>query len=611
MPVPKGYMGKVLIVDLANRNHRVEPLDPDLARDFLGGRGLGARLLWGLAPAGCDPLGESNPLILMTGPVTGTPVPNASKFVAVTRSPLTGAFLDSYASGALAVELKFAGYDALVITGRASSPCYLWIEDDQVSFRDAGHLWGSDTFDTEDQVRRETHSEAGVISIGPAGENLVRFASINSDYFRQAGRGGAGAVMGAKRLKAVAVRGTSSIPVHDSAGLLRRVKADTETARASKVAATRRHYGTPLTLDITNAAGMLPTRNFTRGVFPEARGTIDGAAVEKVVVASRGCYGCISHCSKVTRTREVTLEGPEYETLGLLGSNLGISDLSFVAEANLRCDALGLDTMSAGVVLGFVMECVAHGLLTDGEVGHKLRFGATDGAIPLLEDIAQRRGFGHVLAEGVRRAADAVGKGSSRFAMHVKGMELPAYDPRAAFGAALTYAVTPRGACHRRAWPPAREVLGNVPPYTTEGKASVVKELYDENTILHCLLVCDFPSKFVPLTMASYADYLALVMGREVSSDDLFTMAERVETLIRLYNLREGFARADDTLPERFFADSTDDGPARGQRIPRDGFERMLSDYYGLRGWNDEGRPTAVTLGRLGLGDLGDGRRAG
>ncbi len=611
MSLPKGYMGRVLIVDLAKRDHRVEPLDPDLARDFLGGRGLGARLLWSFARPGCDPLGEGNPLIIMTGPVTGTPVPNASKFVVVTRSPLTGAFLDSYASGALAVELKFAGYDALVITARASSPCYLWIEDDRVCFRDADRLWGSDTFDTEDEIRRQTHPEAGVITIGPAGENLARFASINSDYFRQAGRGGAGAVMGAKRLKAVAVRGTSGIPIHDSATLLRRVKADTERARASKVATARRRFGTPLTLNITNAAGMLPTRNFTEGVFPEARGTIDGEAVERAVVASRGCYGCISHCSKVTRTREVTVEGPEYETLGLLGSNLGITDLSFVAEANLRCDALGLDTMSAGVVLGFAMECVARGLLSDGEVGHALRFGETAGVIPLLEDIARRRGFGDVLAEGVRRAAETVGKGSSRFAMHVKGMELPAYDPRAAFGAALTYAVTPRGACHRRAWPPAREVLGDVPPYTTDGKASIVKELYDENTILHCLLVCDFPSKFVPLTVADYADYLGLVTGRDVRAADLLTLAERVETLIRLYNLREGFGRADDTLPERLFADSQDDGPARGQRIPRDGFERMLTDYYGLRGWSDEGRPTAVTLERLGLGDLAEGRDAG
>lgn len=598
-------------MDLHSREHRVVPLNPGIVRHFVGGRGLGARLLWDFAPVGCDPLGGENPLIFATGPMTGTPVPNASKFVVVTRSPLTGGFLDSYASGALAVELKFAGYDALVVKGRASSPTYLWIDDDRVELRHAGHLWGADTFTTEDRVRQETSAEAGVVSIGPAGEHQVHFASINSDYFRQAGRGGAGAVMGAKRLKAVAVRGTSGIAVHDSEGLLRRLKCDTDKARVSKVATARRHYGTPLTLRITNAAGMLPTRNFTAGVFPEAEGTIDEEAVDKAVVASRGCYGCISHCSKVTRVAGVTLEGPEYESLGLLGSNLGIADLGFVTEANLRCDALGLDTMSAGVVVGFVMECVARGLLTDTEVGRRLRFGESREVLSLLEDIAYRRGFGRVLADGVRRAAATVGKGSSRFAMHVKGMEFPAYDPRAGFGAALAYAVSPRGACHRRAWPPAREVLGDVPPYTTEGKASMVKELYDENTVLHCLLVCDFPAKFVPLSLDDYGGYFGLVTGRNASREEFLALAERTETLIRLYNIREGFGSPDDTLPERLFDDAMDDGPARGQRIPRDGFLRMLSEYYSLRGWDGEGRPTPATLDRLGLARLGEGVRAG
>ncbi len=607
----KGYTGRLLFVDLTTGGHEVVPLDSRTAQDFVGGRGLGARLLWDLAPVGCDPLGGDNPLIFATGPVTGTPVPNASKFVVVTRSPLTGAFLDTYASGALAVELKFAGYDALVIKGQASSPRYLWVNDDRVELRDAGHLWGADTFTTEDRVRKETSAAAGVVSIGPAGEHLVRFASINSDYFRQAGRGGAGAVMGAKGLKAVAVLGTSGIAVHDSEGLLGRLKRDTEKARASKVATARRHYGTPLTLRITNVAGMLPTRNFAAGVFPEAEGTIDEEAVDSATLASRGCYGCISCCSKVTRVAGVTLEGPEYESLGLLGSNLGIADLGFVTEANLRCDSLGLDTMSAGVVIGFAMECVERGLLADSEVGRRLRFGEAVGVLPFLEDIAYRRGFGNVLADGVRHASATVGQGSSRFAMHVKGMEFPAYDPRASFGAALSYAVSPRGACHRRAWPPAREVLGDIPPYTTENKASMVKELFDENAVLHCLLVCDFPAKFVPLSLDDYADYFELVTGRDISLEAFQALAERTETLLRLYNNREGFGRADDTLPDRLFDDAMDDGPARGQRIPRDGFLRMLSEYYNLRGWDDEGRPMPATLERLGLAGIGEGVRAG
>lgn len=601
----KGYVGQILFVDLTRQRHWVEPLDTRLAEAFVGGRGLGARLLWELAPAGCGPLSDTNPLIFMTGPVTGTPVPNGSKFVVVTRSPLTGAFLDSYASGALAVELKFAGYDALVVTGRAPTPCYVWIDDDRVSLVEAHDLWGQETFETEARVRERTASEAGVVTIGPAGENLVRFASINSDYFRQAGRGGAGAVMGAKNLKAIAVRGTSGIPVHDAAGLLRQHKADVEKAANSRVATVRRRFGTPLTLDITNAAGMLPTRNFTAGVFPEAKGQIDGEAVERAAVASRGCYGCLSHCSKVVRIGESTLEGPEYESLGLLGANLGIADLATVVAANLRCDALGLDTMSAGVVVGFAMECVERGLLTSGDVGRKLQFGDSTGLLSLLDDIAFRRGFGGVLADGVRRAAEIIGGDSRKFAMHVKGMEFPAYDPRGGFGSALAYAVSPRGACHRRAWPPAREVLGDLPPYTTDGKAAVVKELFDENAILHCLLVCDFPAKFVPLTISDYAEYLSLVTGLEAKPNELFALADRSETLIRLYNNLQGFGRADDTVPDRLFEEGFAEGPSRGQRIPRSGFEQMLSDYYALRGWDSQGRPMPATLARLGLDNPG------
>lgn len=602
-----GYAGRLLHVDLSSGAFRTQRLEESILGRFVGGRSLGAKLLYDMLPPGVDPFSPENVMLFLTGPVTGAPVPNAGKYVVVTKSPLTGAWLDSYASGYLALELKLAGYDGLIVRGRAPNPSYLWIEDERVELRDASHLWGKDCFESEDMVKAETSQEAGVMVIGPAGENLVRFACITSDHYRQAGRGGAGAVMGSKNLKAVAVRGTGSIRCADVAGLFSKLEADLARMKESKVAQARRKYGTPLTLNITNAAGMLPTRNFQTGTFPPATGRLDAEGVWRASVAGRACYGCICACSKVTRIEEGPyrgdmVEGPEYETLGLLGANLGIDYLPAVVRANIICDSLGMDTMSAGVVIGFAAECFGRGLISRSDLGYDLGFGKHDEVLALLEDIAFRKGFGRLLGEGVRRAAEAIGQGSERFAMHVKGMEFPAYDPRGAFGSGLAYAVSPRGACHRRAWPPAKEVLGNYPPFTSEGKAELVKQLYDENAILHSLLVCDFPFKFIPLAMEDYAEYLSLVTGKRWTSQELWTLADRAETQIRLFNNREGFSRSDDTLPGRICEEELPEGPPKGQRISGQDLERMLSEYYALRGWDSEGRPTAETLSALGLG---------
>lgn len=610
-----GYWGRILDVDVGRRRSAAVRLDEgDLSR-FVGGRGLGGRLLYEFLRPGRDPLGPDNVVLFLRGPLTATPAPGSSKFVVVTRSPLTGAFLDSYSSGAFAIEMTLAGWDGLLVRGVAEEPVYLWIDDDRVEFRPARHLWGQDTFATEEAIIAATAPEAGVVVIGPAGENLVRYACINADRFRQAGRGGAGAVLGAKRVKGIAVRGSHDAPCAGAAAMLERAHRDAGRAAASNVAVARRRFGTPLTLDITNAAGMLPTRNFQAGTCAAATGRLDGAGVERQVVGSRACYGCFIACSKVTApgaagagvTREAAgaapadyLEGPEYETLGMLGPNLGITELDDVIDLNLRCDRLGLDTISTGAVLSFAAECAERGLLpaSSGD-GPPPAFAAPAAAAAAIEDIARRRGRGALLADGTRLAAARIGGGSERFAMHIKGMEFPAYDPRAAWGAALAYAVSPRGACHRRAWPPAREVLGDLPPFTTEGKALAVKELYDYNCVVHSLVLCDMPGKFVPLTLDDYAGYLSLAVGREVTGADLLLAADRAETQIRLFNNREGFTRRDDTLPARILEETLPDGPARDKRLTRRELDIMLDQYYRLRGWDDEGRPLRQTLRRL------------
>lgn len=607
--------GKLLEIDLSSGKADERIIAGEIYQKYLGGRTLGAKLLYDTQPAHVEPLSPENRLLVLTGPVTGTIVPNAGKYVVVTKSPLTGAFLDSYCSGLISAQIRFAGFDGLLIHGQADQPVYIWIEDGNVEIRSAGHLWGKDTISSEDLIKKETNKRAGVMVIGPAGEKMVRFASINSDHYRQAGRGGAGAVMGSKNLKGIAVYGTGSVAPYDGPGLQKKYEEDLRKLLSSDVGMARKRYGTPLTLTITNKAGMLPVNNFQKCTLPEAVDRIDGAGVEKSTIKTRACWGCMVACSKITEVVEDgpykgdIVEGPEYETLSTLGSNLGLTNLPPIIRANILCDRLGLDTISTGVVLSFVMECYDRQLLGAEEIGvENPTFGNDVAVMEMIESIAYRKGFGDKMAEGAKRLAQYIGKSSYRFAMQVKGMEFPGYEPRAAFGACLSYAVSPRGACHRRAWPPAKEVLGGYPPYTTENKAVIVRDLFNENAILHSLLVCDFPAKFIPLKIADYAEYLSLACGLETTADDLWMLAERSETMIRIFNNREGFSREDDTLPPRILEETLADGPGSGQHFTKADLDRMIDEYYALRGWDSRGVPLPETLKKLGLGDQGGGQ---
>lgn len=612
----KGYKGKLLYINLSEKTFKTEPLPTELVEKFIGGRGFGAKLLYDLLVPGVDPLGEKNIFMILTGPLTGTLAPGAAKYIIVTKSPATGGFLDSYSSGRLSREIKFAGYDGIILTGKAEKPTYLYIEDEKIIFVDASHLWGKDNFDTELQIKKELGEEIGILTVGPAAENLVKFASVNSDFYRQAARGGGGAALAAKYIKAIAVKGTGCIEVNNIDKIFENQKKYLYNYTMSQESQNRVKYGTTMTIMVTNAAGMLPTRNFQTGQFKEAENNIDTQAVYNVVQKTRGCYACVTPCGKVTRAdkglyKGAVVEGPEYETLGMLGANLGVTDLSVVIKANELCDRLSLDTISTGAVLSFAMECYEKGILSREELnGLDFRFGNGEAIIQMIEDIAYRRGIGDILAEGVKKAAEKIGRGSAHYAMHVKGLEFAAYDPRAAWGAGLAYAVNPRGACHRRAWPPGHEILGDYEPFTTEGKAAMVREMYNENCYLHTIMICDF-SRFCPIVgnpykqfktlIDHYAEYVSLVTGLNLDGEGLNLAAERIETQIRLFNVREGFTAIDDTLPERMLNEPLPDGPPRGKIMGRENLNKMIQEYYKIRGWDDQGVPTAETLSILGI----------
>jgi len=599
-----GVKGKLLEIDLSKASHREVKLEKELIKKYIGGRGLGVKLLGDLLPKNVDPLGEENIMLILTGPLTGSIVPGSGKYVVISKSPVTGGFLDSYSSGRLAPEIKFAGYDGLIIKGKAKRPSYIYIEDKNVEIKHAAHLWGKDTFETEEILQGSGEEEYGTMCIGPAGENLVNFASINSDFFRQAARGGIGAVMGSKNLKAIKVRGTGDISCYDSKGMMDLVLKHKEKLKESAVVENRQKFGTPSTLDITNEAGMLPTKNYQSGVYKKAWGKLDSEGVSKNIIKTRGCYGCMIACSQITKTNdneEEIVEGPEYETVGMFGPNLGVDSLSAVIKANIKCDKLGMDTISAGNVIGFAMECYEKGILPKKYDDLDLEFGNFEAALSLLDDIALRKDLGELMANGVEKMSEELKEGSEHFAMHVKGLEFPAYDPRIGLGTALSYAVSPRGACHRRAWPPSIEVLGNLEPYKIEGKAEYVKEKVDENSVFHSMLVCDFPAKWIPLSVEDFATYLNLLTGENFTEKDLWETADRIETKIRLFNNREGLTREDDNLPPRILKDTLPEGPTKGNVVNEKDLNTLLDKYYEVRGWSKHGIPTTEKLKELNI----------
>lgn len=609
MTLPPCYAGKILRVNLTTGKISEEPLKEDLVKAFVGGRGLGAKYLFDEISPGIDPLSPENILIFMTGPLNGLPVPCAGKHVVISKSPATNTFLDCYAGGFFGVELKFTGFDGIIIHGKAEKLSYLLITDGKAEIRSAEHLKGKPVDEVTNILREDNKiDDLSVAAIGPAGENLVRMACITNDLYHQAARGGIGAVMGSKNLKAIAVKGTKDLNVPDMDKFL-------EVAEEAIVEAIKNPEhewallgGTPEIVDLSQEVDVLPTKNFQYGEFEKASEINWNAIKKKIFIKKVACFSCPLGCRNLVEVREgpfkgTVLEGPEYETLALTGSNCGISDLNAIAKFNLLCDFLGLDTISTGNVVAFAMECYEKGLITKEDTGGlELTFGNVDAYIKMPELIARREGIGAILADGVKIAAEKIDKGAEKYAVHVKGLEYPGYDPRGSIGMALAYATADRGACHLRSWVIAKEAFGDLDPFTTEGKAAEVIDDQDRNSIKWSLILCDFYA-------ADYAimvKLLSAATGIQYSENELKLMGERIWNLTRAFNIREGFTRKDDTLPPRIMEESLPTGKAKGRRVTKEDFEKMLDEYYKLRGWTKDGIPTLEKLKQLGLNDVAE-----
>jgi len=615
----QGYAGKILRVDLTTGKVEKEPLRVDFAKTFLGGKGFGGKILYDEVPPKIDPFDPQNRVIISNGPLTGTGA-FAPKCSFVTKSPLTGGWLDCMLGGFVGPELKFAGYDVLVVSGKAPEPVYLYIQDKKVELKKAGHLWGKSTHETETEIKEEVgDSKTKVASIGPAGENLVRFACITGDLYRQAGRGGIGAVFGSKNLKAIAVRGTGKVTLAHRDDFIKHTRELNKALKESGETMTT--YGTMWLVDPMNDYGMLPTRNFQLAVFEQAKKINGDRLVKTLKTKDVGCHACTLRCSNFVEVKRsefgaFQLEGPEYETTCLLGSNCGLDNLKAIAYLNLLCDQLGMDTMSTGNILAYVMECVQRRILTKNDLdGIALRWGDHKGMIALIRKIACREGIGDLLAEGVARTAKKIGKGTSTFAMHVKGMEMPGYDPRGALGMGLAYATADRGACHLRAWTIYEEVMGSLDRFSPEGKAMLVFARMHRKIVMDALGICEMMG-LMPL----FASLLSEATGWEVKplynrvyeklledfaiEGDRVGIGERIYNLARAFNVREGFGRKDDMLPARFFKESVPKGPLKGRPIKIRDFNKMLSEFYDLNGWDRNGIPRKEKLMELGLEEV-------
>jgi aldehyde:ferredoxin oxidoreductase len=584
-----------LRVDVSTGHTVREELPADVARAVLGGRGLGAWLLLRERVFEVDPLAPANPLIFAPGPLTGSGAPAAGRYSVSSRSPLTGTIFDGNSGGAFGASVRRLGLDYLVISGVGVAPSYLVVSDDGARLLPAGELWGADVPATLAGLRR-LHGRVEAAVIGPAGESGVLFASIVNNRGRQVGRGGLGAVMGAKHLKAIvlAVEG-GSLPgpadperfesvIRDAK---RQLRADPITNRSLP------EFGTAVLVNLLDQAGALPTRNFRQSRFEFAE-QISGEALRAGFSAKRGaCSGCFIGCARTIRAGGESGGAPEYESLWALGADCGIGDLQAIVAANFACNRAGLDTITMGSTIACAMELAEDGLLKDGP-----RFGDAAALLRLIDATAERQGLGDELAEGSRRFAARYGR--PELAMQVKGLELPAYDPRGMTGQGLAFATSNRGGCHLRANMLGPELLGvpeMIDRFATHGKAGLLIHLQDHNAVLDSLVECKFAA--FAIRDGYFARLLSAAVGETVETDELLRMGERIWTLERLFNLRAGFGRADDTLPARLLSEPVVDGPAKGHVVD---LSPMLDEYYAGRGWDAEGIPTHGKLQELGLG---------
>ncbi|MFN3803684.1 MAG: aldehyde ferredoxin oxidoreductase family protein [Pyrobaculum sp.] len=592
-----GWQGRILRINLTRRKHVAQGLDAGVAKDFIGGRGLAAKILWDELPPGVDPLSPHNRLIFAAGPLTGLPGPNFGKLVVAAKSPLTGGYGDGNIGSWTAVNLRKAGYDALVVEGAADRPVYVHIEGEKVEILDARDLWGLNTWAVEERLQKIHGRDAGIVAIGPAGESLVRFATVVSQKGRSGGRPGMGAVMGSKKLKAVVIKGRGEVPMADRSTYQRLAVEAVKEGSSSQSYGFWMRQGTNATVEWAQEAGVLPAYNFSEGQFEEFH-KIGGNMVERFETDLKSCPLCFMACGHWVPAEGGLVE-VDYENLAMLGSNLGIGDLSKVGELNRIADLMGMDTISLGNVLGYVMEASERGL------GHKLGFevewGDYETARLLAYDIAYRRGAGGLLADGVKRLAERIN--GEEFAVHVKGLEVSAYDCHAAPAMALAYATSPIGAHHKDAWVIAWEVKTDRFGYTREKAAKVVELQRIRGGWFETFVGCRFPWVEVGMSLDWYSRLFKAATGIDATPEYFNEVGDRIYALIRAFWVREygGWSRSLDMPPVKWFKQPLTKGPLRGARLDYDSYNKLLDYYYEIRGWDREGVPTRETLRGLGL----------
>ena len=608
-----GWHGRMLRVNLTSGEIREETFSEEVASKYFGARGLAIKvLLDGMDPQ-ADPLSPEALLVMATGPLTSTPTPTGNRYLAICKSPLTGALAYSNSGGVFPTMMKRSGYDLFVFEGKAANPVYLYVDERKAELRDATRLWGLDTHQTDDGIRAETSDDVSVACIGPAGENLALIAAIINDKHRAAARSGVGTVMGSKNLKAVAVRGDLKPALYDDKALRAVVReANQQLAADIRKGSTMRIYGTSYVPDVTNEAGIFPTFNFQYGQF-EGTSKINGPTLkEHFLIRHTACYGCPLACARLTQVDGEVWgekyagqgEGPEYETIGSLGSACGIDNMAAITKANYLCNELGLDTISAGVTIACAMEMFTKGILSEEEIGRPLPFGDADGMIEMVKAAAYRRGFGDEIAQGSWRLASRYGH--PEMSITAKKQEFPSYDARGLKGMGLLYATSNKGASHMAGDTAYTELFGvgkKIDGLTYDGKASLTKHFQDVFTIIDSAGLCVFVAvRYTLDTLNGYiptrvTEMINHATGSDYTPESLLEAAERVYTLERLFLTKAGLSRADDTLAPRMM-EPMPAGPIQGETFELD---RLLDDYYVERGWDENGIPTREKLEALGV----------
>ncbi|MDP6152904.1 MAG: aldehyde ferredoxin oxidoreductase family protein [Phycisphaeraceae bacterium] len=620
-----GYAGKLLRINLSTGDIWSEALTESRARKFLGGRGIGAQILFDEVPTGADPLGPENRLIFAMGPLAGTAAPGSGRFAVVGKSPLTGVFGEAYTGGFFAHELKYAGFDGIVVQGKSDAPVYIHIRDQDVQIRSASHLWGKETVDTQDALRRELHDPGyRIAGIGVAGENQVRFACVINDADRAAGRTGLGAVMGSKNLKAIAVRGRGGVQVADPAFFMKHLHAARSKLEGNLGMEGLTAEGTSGGVVGLSKSGILPTRNWAFGTFENPE-SISGATIkEKIMVKNRACQACTVGCTRVVRVKEGPFAGvrpiyggPEYETVAAFGSLCGNDNLESVAMANQLCNAHGMDTISCGAVIAFAIECYEKGFLTREDVGFELAWGDAEMIVKLVDMIARREGVGDLLASGTREAARQIGGDAAKLAVHVKGLEFGMHEARGKKGLGISYATSPRGASHMEGFHdtghmsknsmPEIGVIRAVDPYALDGKSAEIRAVENYMSFINSIPLCAFLS---PLASVENVDEVTGMVAAatgwsELSLEEQMTIGERNYNLARAFTVRESGGKPDDTLPWKI-AQPLPTGATKGQSIGPQPLVAALEEYYSARGWAPDGVPSRQKLIELGLAQVAD-----